>query len=182
MEPSRGVACSQLHDAAYFQPSHVAVLEHDAVPPRRQGGEVLGSPLQWGGQVGGAEKEPNYLAKALKQGLRNGDGACFDFMIQRRKDAKDMPIEDSTVTWSEDDSPFVPVAKIRVPAQAFDSTLQQRYCENLSFSPRHATTQAITQKLKSNAALSVAPRKGIHASIDLRARHRDLRTGQLICT
>jgi hypothetical protein len=86
------------------------------------------------------ENEPNYLAKALKQGLRNGDGACFDFMIQRRKDAKDMPIEDSTVTWSEDDSPFVPVAKIRVPAQAFDSTLQQRYCENLSFSPWHATT------------------------------------------
>ena len=51
-----------------------------------------------------------------------------------------MPVEDSTVTWSEDDSPFVPVARIEVPAQTFDSAAQTTFCEDLSFSPWHATT------------------------------------------
>lgn len=80
---------------------------------------------------------PDYLASAMKQGLAGGD-ACFRFAIQKRQG--DMPVEDPTVTWSEDESPFVEVATIRIPRQAFDSDAQKTFCENLSFTPWHATT------------------------------------------
>lgn len=83
--------------------------------------------------------DPAFLSKALKAGLANGRGACFDFMVQRRGDADDMPVEDSTVEWSEDDSPFEAIAKIEIPAQTFDSPEQTKFCENLSFTPWHAT-------------------------------------------
>jgi hypothetical protein len=83
--------------------------------------------------------DANFLGKALKDGLASGAGACFDFMIQRR--APGMSVEDSTVTWSEDDAPFVPVGKIKIPAQTFDSPAQQKFCENLSFTPWHGTKE-----------------------------------------
>jgi catalase len=89
--------------------------------------------------------DKDFLAAALKDSLANG-GACFDFMVQPRPDGfayagdpKSMPVEDATVTWSETVSPFVPIAKLTIPAQEFDSPAQQAFCENLSFTPWHAT-------------------------------------------
>jgi catalase len=80
----------------------------------------------------------NFLGAALKQSLAaGGQGACFDFAVQKR--TADMSVEDSTVTWEEEDSPFVKIARINIPAQTFDSAEQQRFCENLSFTPWHAT-------------------------------------------
>ena len=49
-----------------------------------------------------------------------------------------MPIEDPTIEWSEKDAPFIPVARITIPAQAFTSPEQLAFCENLSFTPWHA--------------------------------------------
>jgi hypothetical protein len=82
----------------------------------------------------------DYLAAAMKGELGQAD-ACFDFSIQRRAIPEDMPVEDTTTTWSEDDAPFVPVARITIPKQAFDSDAQKTHCENLSFSPWHATKE-----------------------------------------
>jgi hypothetical protein len=48
-----------------------------------------------------------------------------------------MPVEDPTIEWSETDAPFVPVARITIPRQAFDSPEQMLFCENLSFTPWH---------------------------------------------
>ena len=78
----------------------------------------------------------HFLGEALKVELAAG-GACFDFMVQRRTNADEMPIEDSTTRWSEEDSPFVKVARITIPKQTFDSDAQKNHCENLSFSPWH---------------------------------------------
>ena len=50
----------------------------------------------------------------------------------------EMPIEDPTLEWSENDSPFIPVARITIPAQDFTSSEQLEFCENLSFTPWHA--------------------------------------------
>jgi len=47
-----------------------------------------------------------------------------------------MPVEDTTVEWSESDSPFVPVARIEIKKQTFVEN--QKTCENLSFNPWHA--------------------------------------------
>jgi hypothetical protein len=64
--------------------------------------------------------------------------ACFDFLVQLRKLPTEMPIEDPTIEWSEKDAPFIPVARITIPVQAFTSPEQLAFCENLSFTPWHA--------------------------------------------
>ncbi|HSO36348.1 MAG TPA: catalase family protein [Labilithrix sp.] len=97
------------------------------------------TPCKGADTSGNHEDEDNYLGAALKKGLATS-AACFDFMIQRRAIPDDMPIEDSTITWEEADSAFVPVGRLTIPAQTFDSPEQKKHCENLSFSPWHGTT------------------------------------------
>lgn len=64
--------------------------------------------------------------------------ACFDLLVQRQLDPATMPIEDPTIEWDEDASPFVKVATIRIPAQTFLGESQVDFCENLSFTPWHS--------------------------------------------
>ena len=49
-----------------------------------------------------------------------------------------MPIEDASVVWPEKLSPFVTVARLRLPAQEFDSVEQLAFADNLSFNPWHS--------------------------------------------
>ena len=49
-----------------------------------------------------------------------------------------LAIEDAAVAWPQEDSPFVKVATLRIPQQTFDSEAQEKFCENLSFTPWHA--------------------------------------------
>ena len=81
-----------------------------------------------------------YLRDDLVKRLAAGP-ACFEFGVQLQKDAVAMPVEDPTVEWDEKVSPFVPVAKIEIPAQKFDSAAQDAFCENLSFTPWHASPE-----------------------------------------
>lgn len=84
--------------------------------------------------------DPNFLSNALKEGLAEGGrGACFEFFVQRQTNNRDMPIEKAMTTWKESESPFIGVGKLRIPPQTFDSPEQKAYCENLSFTPWHAT-------------------------------------------
>jgi catalase len=81
--------------------------------------------------------DADFLRKSMKKELKIGE-ACFDFMVQLQDPDKYMPIEDPSIEWKETDSPFIPIAKITIPAQEFDSKHQQDFCENLSFSPWHS--------------------------------------------
>lgn len=80
---------------------------------------------------------PNFLHKNMQNHLAQSE-ACFDFQVQLRKHPWEMPIEDPTIEWSEKDSPYIPVARITIPAQAFTSPEQLEFCENLSYTPWHA--------------------------------------------
>jgi len=82
---------------------------------------------------------PNFLRDAMQDVLRYQD-ACFQFMVQVRDEDSRMPVEDTTVRWSEKDSPFVPVARVYIPRQDFDTPEQNEMCENLSFNPWHGLT------------------------------------------
>jgi catalase len=82
---------------------------------------------------------PNFLRDAMQDVLRYRD-ACFQFMIQVRDEDSRMPVEDATVRWSEKDSPFVPVARVFIPRQVFDTPAQNEMCEDLSFNPWHGLT------------------------------------------
>jgi catalase len=80
------------------------------------------------------QTDPDFLQKVMADELQVEEG-CFNFMVQLQNPDKYMPIEDPSIEWKESDSPFIPIAKIRIPAQEFNSAEQHDFCENLSFSP-----------------------------------------------
>jgi hypothetical protein len=84
-----------------------------------------------------ATATPDFLRENLREHLASKE-ACFDFQVQRQTLPGAMPIEDPTVEWSEQDSPFISVGRITIPAQTFLSAKQLSVCENLSFTPGHA--------------------------------------------
>jgi hypothetical protein len=79
----------------------------------------------------------DYLTEHMEKHLA-GHEASFDFMIQRQKDPDRMPVEDAGVEWSEKESPFIKVASLRIPSQAFRTLERKELAEDLSFSPAHS--------------------------------------------
>ncbi len=79
---------------------------------------------------------PNFLRSALNQQLSTDRvPACFVLQIQRQDANKYMPIEDTSIEWREQDSPFETVARITLPRQDFDTPALNLACDNLSFNP-----------------------------------------------
>jgi len=84
-----------------------------------------------------ADGSADYLREAMAARLKSAD-ALYEFQVQFQKDAEKQPIEDPTVEWDEASCPFRTVARIKIPAQEFDTPEQMSFCENLSFTPWHA--------------------------------------------
>jgi hypothetical protein len=82
----------------------------------------------------------DWLRQSMAKTLTDTD-VTFDFSIQLQTDPKRMPIEDASIEWPERLSPFVPVAKIRIPAQEFTSPEQMVFARQLSFNPWHAISE-----------------------------------------
>ncbi|OEC34230.1 Catalase [Pseudomonas cuatrocienegasensis] len=82
---------------------------------------------------------PNFLRSSLYQQLSlDRSPACFALQVQKQNPQYYMPIEDPSVEWDESISPFQTVALITLPAQDFDSSEQNLFCDNLAFNPWHA--------------------------------------------
>jgi hypothetical protein len=80
-----------------------------------------------------ARPSPNYLREEMIRTLKE-QSIEFDFMVQFQADPYKMPIEDPTVRWDPELSPYRKVAKVRVLRQSnIDSLERQIFCENLSF-------------------------------------------------
>lgn len=77
---------------------------------------------------------PDFMRENMVKALADHD-AAFDFCIQLR--TPPMPVEDPTILWREDDSPFVPVARVTIPRQVFDEAERIAFGETLSFTPWH---------------------------------------------
>jgi hypothetical protein len=77
-----------------------------------------------------------YLNEAIRTRLADSD-AAFDFLIQFQTDSRRMPIEDASVEWKPQDSPYVPVARIRIPQQSIDDSDRVARCEQTAFNPWH---------------------------------------------
>jgi len=84
-----------------------------------------------------SEDNYNFLRLRMAEQLEAGP-MCFDFMVQLQVPGKIMPVEDATIVWKEKDSPFVPVAHIKIPQQQFNTEEQNQFCENLSMNPWHS--------------------------------------------
>ncbi|MBN8995825.1 MAG: catalase family protein [Rhizobiales bacterium] len=81
--------------------------------------------------------DPDFLRARMAKWL-GGRDACFRLGIQVQTDPATQPVEDPTIIWDETTAPFVDVASIRIPAQAFESKAQDTFCDNLSYTPWHA--------------------------------------------
>lgn len=79
----------------------------------------------------------NYLEELMAKQLEKGD-VYFDFLIQLQTDPVKMPVEDATIIWDENLSPFEKVATIRIPCQVFNTPERLEFAENLSYNPWHA--------------------------------------------
>ncbi|MBN6519520.1 catalase family protein [Acinetobacter pittii] len=77
----------------------------------------------------------DFLREALKKTLQSTD-ACMEFLIQPRT-SNQMLVEDSMTEWDEKAAPFYQVATIHISKQNFDTPEQNKFCENLSFTPWH---------------------------------------------
>jgi catalase len=87
-----------------------------------------------------ATRTATYLREALIGHLARAD-AAFDFLIQFQTDGRAMPIEDASVEWTERDSAYRPVARIRIPRQVLDDPTREVACEQVSFNPWHARVE-----------------------------------------
>ena len=80
----------------------------------------------------------DFLREQLQQELSDAS-ACFLFQVQVQRTAQgSMPLDDATGVWSEQESPYVPLATLSIPRQDFSGEEQARFCENLSYAPWHA--------------------------------------------
>jgi hypothetical protein len=81
----------------------------------------------------GAGAATRDLRSELKSRLKEG-GVQFDFQVQRYVDEVSTPIEDATVEWAEDISPFVTIARLIIPAQELDDAAE-REIDRFAFNP-----------------------------------------------
>ncbi len=81
-----------------------------------------------------------YLLDAMRARLAAGE-AVFDFMIQFQTDARRMPIEDASVEWKRQDSPYLTVARLRIPRQTVDDPARSAACERSAFDPWHCLVE-----------------------------------------
>ena len=79
----------------------------------------------------------DYLLQAIRTRLAGGD-AMFDFSVQFQTDPQRMPIEDASVEWKREESPYVPVARVRIPRQSVDDAARAAECEAMAFNPWNA--------------------------------------------
>lgn len=82
-------------------------------------------------------KDADALRTATVDYLRNND-AEFEIQIQLCTDLEKMPVEKANTDWDQKESPYQPVARIRLPKQDAYSEARQQYIEALSFSPTHS--------------------------------------------
>jgi hypothetical protein len=78
----------------------------------------------------------NYLRDNMVRTLAEQD-VEFDFMVQLQTDPFRMPVEDAAVRWPEKLSPFIPVGRLHIPRQRFDSPEQLSFANVLSYNPWH---------------------------------------------
>jgi len=83
----------------------------------------------------------DFLHEELADRLRNGD-LIFEFTVQFYVSDQLTPIEDSSIPWKPEHTPFLTVARLRIPRCDLSDPDTKRLSENvdrLSFNPWHAT-------------------------------------------
>lgn len=111
-------------------------------------------------------QDENGLRNAVAEYLRDHP-AEFVVAIQLCTDLVRMPVEDASVEWSEDESPYRPVARLVLPPQpAHDAERESSIDEDMSFCPSHS--------LAAHRPLGSIMRARMHAYEVLGRKRREL--------
>ncbi len=81
--------------------------------------------------------DPNALRTATV-GYLNAHDAEFEIRVQLCTDLKTMPVEDASVEWPEEESPYRTVARLRLSRQDAFSPARRAYVDSLSFCVSHS--------------------------------------------
>jgi catalase len=81
--------------------------------------------------------EADAMRLMLEETLRTQE-VRFEFQVQLRTSEQTMPIEDASIEWPENESPFRTVAYLILPQQEIGLLRQQEDYKNLSFNVWHA--------------------------------------------
>lgn len=82
-----------------------------------------------------SSSKDNYYREDIIQALAKPDAEyCWDFQIQFQT-TPEMSIDDTTIVWNEEESPFFTVGRLSVKHQKGNSSQENDFEENLSFSP-----------------------------------------------
>jgi hypothetical protein len=108
--------------------------------------------------------DPNALRDSVVDFFAT-QGGEWELKVQLATDRQSMPIEDSTVEWRQDESPYIAVASLSMPAQnAWDPSNVKAVDEAMSFNPwnglaAHRPLGSINRARKPTYATSVAFRE-----------------------
>lgn len=81
----------------------------------------------------------DYLKEAMAARLSEGNPpVTFDLSIIPQTDPVTMPVEDPTIRW---ESALIPVARITIEPQTFDTSECQQECEEMVYDPWHALAE-----------------------------------------
>lgn len=79
-------------------------------------------------------RRPDAIRETVRQEMAAIDGK-WEFRVQLCRDLDQQPVEDPTVVWKEDDTPFQTVATITVPRQdSWEASQVQAVNEAMRFS------------------------------------------------
>ncbi|SCY87512.1 catalase family protein [Microvirga guangxiensis] len=110
--------------------------------------------------------KPDGLREAVVDFFRTHRGE-WELRVQLCTDLERMPVEDASVLWPEEESPYIPVGRITVaPQEAWSDAKATAIDEGLSFSPWHGL--AAHQPL---GIIMRLRRKAYQASAAFRAEH-----------
>jgi hypothetical protein len=110
-----------------------------------------------------------YLQDAMRARLADLE-ATFELMVQFQTDARRMPIEDASVEWRREDSPYVPVARLRIPPQRFDTPERVAAGEAAAFNPWHCLPDHQPLGSMNRARRAIYPALAAHRGATATAR------------
>jgi hypothetical protein len=122
------------------QVANPLLIQYWSATPFRLGSQVIKfsiEPHQQDTPVATATSE-TYLREAVVKYLtEEGNDATFDFLVQLYVDDEKTPIENPMQEWKEEDTPYIKLATITIPAQKFDFDERHRLDEGMSFMAWH---------------------------------------------
>ena len=90
------------------------------------------------GQKVDVKSNPDGFRVAIVSYFRD-QAATFELRAQLWTDAQTQPIEDTSVEWDENESPYVTVATLTLPSQdAYSAARRSYFDDTMSFRPGHA--------------------------------------------